>query len=142
MKPSTLAAALLALSVVTTAFGASAEETQKGHHKFPMPAAAFKSKHEARITKARAKLEERIKTKSVDAEKAKLMRARFEGSVVRVNQAVAKVVADGTVTKDEAKEVRAAAKEARADAHREAHKKAQKKEAPKKDEPKKDEPKK
>ncbi len=139
MKPSTLVAALLALSVATAAFGASAEEAQKGHHKFPMPAAEFKGKHEARITKARAKLEERIKAKNVDAEKAKLMRARFEGSVARVNQAVAKVTADGTVTKDEAKEVRAAAKEARAEAHREAHKKAPKKDEPK---PKKDEPKK
>jgi hypothetical protein len=109
MKRSLVAAVLLALSSVSS-FALAGEKTAK---KFPMSAQEFKQKHEAHVSKAKAKLEERIKAKNVDPEKAKLLRARFESASAKVGQAVAKVTADGTVTKDEAKDVRTAAKEAR-----------------------------
>jgi hypothetical protein len=109
MKRSLVAVVLLALSSVSS-FALAGEKTAK---KFPMSAQEFKQKHEAHVSKAKAKLEERIKAKNVDPEKAKLLRARFESASAKVGQAVAKVTADGTVTKDEAKDVRSAAKEAR-----------------------------
>ena len=111
MKRSTIAALLMSISVFTMAFTASA----KGHgdKKLPVPAAEFKAKHDAHVAKGRTRLEERIKAKNLNAEQAKEMRARFEGRVAKVSQVVAKVTADGTVTKDEAKEVRAVAHEGR-----------------------------
>ena len=111
MKRSTIAALLMSISVFTMAFTASA----KGHgdQKFPMPAAEFKAKQDAHVTKGRARLEERIKAKNLNAEQAKQFRERFEARLAKVNQAIAKATADGTVTKDEAKEVRKAAHEGR-----------------------------
>lgn len=100
----------LSVSVLTAAFTAGAEEPKA---KFPMPAAAFKTREAAHIEKSRARMEAHITSKKLDAEKAKRVRARFEGSVVKINQAVTKVAADGTVTKEEAKEVRQVARAGR-----------------------------
>jgi hypothetical protein len=44
----------------------------------------------------------------LDAEKAKELRARFDAGAAKVNAEVAKATADGTVTKEEAKDVFAA----------------------------------
>ena len=120
MKRSTIAALLMSISVFTMAFTASA----KGHgdHKFPMPAAEFKAKHDAHAAKGRARMEERIKSKNLSAEQAKAMRERFQARAAKVSQVVSKVVADGTVTKDEAKEVRAVAHEGRGHGKRDAKK--------------------
>lgn len=111
MKRSTIAALLLSISVFTMAFSASA----KGHgdQKYPMPAAEFKAKQDAHVAKGRARMEERIKSKNLSAEQAKALRERFQLRVAKVSQVVAKVTADGTVTKEEAKEVRAVAHEGR-----------------------------
>ncbi len=111
MKRSTIAALLMSISVFTMAFSASAKE--HGDRKFPMPAAEFKAKQDAHVATGRARLEERIKQKNLNAEQAKELRARFDARVAKVSQVVAKVTADGTVTKDEAKEVRAVAHEGR-----------------------------
>lgn len=102
---------------------------KKQHGKFPMPAAEFKNASNERLAKAREKMEEHLKAKKVPAEKAQLMRARFDDVATKVNAAVAKVTADGSVTKDEAKEVRLAAAKARKET-RAAH--ASKKSEPKK----------
>lgn len=79
--------------------------------KFPMPAAAFQQKVDARMAKARAKMEARA-AKLAPAE-AKELRAKFDAGKAKVDAAVAKATADGTVTKDEAKAVREAVREAR-----------------------------
>jgi len=73
---------------------------------FPMAAAAFQAKVSARETKARAKMEEHVA--KLDATKAAEVRTKFDAKIAAVNAETAKAVQDGTVTKDEAKAVRAA----------------------------------
>lgn len=73
---------------------------------FPIPAATFQQHVDAHTTKARARMEERAS--KLDANQAKELRAKFEAGVNAQNAEVAKAIADGTVTKDEAKAVRAA----------------------------------
>ena len=81
-------------------------EGEKGNKHFPMPAAEFKAKVDARQAKARQHMEERAS--KLPAGEAKELRAKFDETVKKVNVEVAKAVADGTVTKEEAKAVRAA----------------------------------
>jgi hypothetical protein len=81
-------------------------EGDKGGKHFPMPAAEFKAKVEKRQAKHRARMEE--KAAKLSADQAKELRAKFEANVQKVNAEVSKAIADGTVTKDEAKAVRAA----------------------------------
>jgi len=116
---STIVATILAISslVAVPAFAAPAQgnvpaKTQraegqgdKGKH-FPMPAAEFQAKVNARQTKARARMEE--KAAQLPADQAKELRERFDATIAKVNAEVAKAVADGTVTKEEAQAVRAA----------------------------------
>jgi hypothetical protein len=99
---------LLSLPLLTFAASASAEDgkTHKNHPTFPITAADFQARHDARVVKMRAKLEARITEKKVDAEKAKMMRERFETRTSAVQIAINKAKADGTVSKEEAKEVR------------------------------------
>lgn len=75
---------------------------------FPMPSAPFKQKVDARMVKARTHMERRAA--KLSAAEAKELRARFDAGLAKVNEAVAKATADGTVTKDEAKEVRVQAR--------------------------------
>lgn len=115
MRSTILAAALaIATLVAAPAFAAPAQgsapaKTQradgdKGKASFPMPAAEFKAKVDARQAKARKHMEE--KAASLPADQAKELRARFDATIQKVNAEVAKAAADGTVTKDEAKAVR------------------------------------
>ena len=115
---STIVATILAIStlVAVPAFAAPAQgnvpaktqraEGDKGAKHFPMPAAEFQAKVNARQTKARARMEE--KAAQLPADQAKELRARFDANIAKVNAEVAKAVADGTVTKEEAQAVRAA----------------------------------
>jgi hypothetical protein len=115
---SSILATFLALGtlVAVPAFAAPAQseapaktqraEGEKGGKHFPMPAAEFKAKVEKRQAKGRARMEERAAKLSAD--QAKELRATFEANVQKVNAEVSKAIADGTVTKDEAKAVRAA----------------------------------
>jgi hypothetical protein len=117
---STIVAAMLAIStlVAVPAFAAPAQgnvptktagsraEGEKGQKHFPMPAAEFQAKVNARQTKGRARMEE--KAAKLPADQAKELRARFDANIAKVNAEVAKAVADGTVTKEEAQAVRAA----------------------------------
>jgi colicin import membrane protein len=114
MKRSLLIALFTALTTVTS-FAAA-----EGKKKFPMPAQEFKQKVDGNRAKAKQKLEERIKAKNVDPEKAKIMRARFESASAKVTQAVSKVAADGSVTREEAQDVQAAARQAKREAAQEA----------------------
>ena len=97
-------------------------EQGEGKKHFPMPAAEFKAKVDARQAKARQHMEERAS--KLPANEAKELRAQFEATVQKVNAEVAKAVADGTVTKEEAKAVRAANPHAHHGKHARNHKKA------------------
>ncbi len=115
---STIVATVLALAtlVAVPAFAAPAQgnapaktqraEGDKGAKHFPMPAAEFQAKINARQTKGRARMEE--KAAQLPADQATALRARFDDNIAKVNVEVAKAVADGTVTKEEAQAVRAA----------------------------------
>jgi hypothetical protein len=84
-----------------------AGRAEKGEHlAFPVPAATFKQHVDARMAKARAHMEERAS--KLPADQAKELRAKFEASAAAMNAEVAKAIADGTVTKEEAQAVRAA----------------------------------
>jgi ribosomal protein L9 len=101
----------LALSLVA---GSAAAEDKGGHEKhFPMPAAAFKSHTEAKLAKVKDHLEAHIAKKQLPAEQAKELREKLAAATAKVNAQIEKATADGTVTKEEAKEVRAAMKEIR-----------------------------
>lgn len=87
--------------------GGSGTRGEKGQHlSFPVPAATFKQHVDARMTKARQHMEERAS--KLPADQAKELRTKFEASVAAMNAEVAKAIADGTVTKEEAQAVRAA----------------------------------
>lgn len=111
----TVVAVALASLVAVPAFaspsdGAPAKthraDGDKAKKSFPMPAAEFKAKVDQRQAKARARMEE--KAKSLNAEQAKELRDRFNATAAKVNAEVQKAIADGTVTKEEAKAVRQA----------------------------------
>lgn len=104
----------LAALALSLAVGTAAAKGRGGHGKnFPMPAAEFKTHTEARLAKAKEHLEAHISKKQLPAEKAKELREKLAAVTVKVNAQVEKATADGTVTKEEAKEVRAILKEAR-----------------------------
>ena len=86
----------------------SAKDRGEGGEKMssPVPAATFKQHVEARQAKARQHMEERAA--KLPANEAAQLRATFDAAQAKVNAEVAKAIADGTVTKDEAQAVRAA----------------------------------
>lgn len=105
---------VLAALALSLAAGTASAKGRGGHGKqFPMPAAEFKSHTDARLAKAKERLEAHISKKQLPAEKAKELRDKLAAGAAKVNAQVEKATADGTVTKEEAKEVRAAMKEAR-----------------------------
>ena len=85
----------------------------KGEGKGPMQADAFRQKVGDRIQRLRGKMESRIEHGNMSAEKARELRADFERGAARVMAEVDRVGADGTVTRKEAKEVAAVAKQVR-----------------------------
>lgn len=111
------------LAVTTLFVAAPAFAGEKGGKNFPMPAAEFKAKVDGRTAKARQHMEERAAKLSAD--EAKALRAKFDAGVAKVNAEVTKATADGTVTKDEAKAVFHAAREAHGGGHH-GHKHARK----------------
>lgn len=108
MRSKIVAAAVLALAslVAVPAFAKG-----DGGAKFPMPAAEFKAKVDARTAKAKERMEQRAA--KLPADQAKELRAKFDAGVAKVNAEVAKATADGSVTKEEAKAVRRVVKELR-----------------------------
>lgn len=100
---------VLALATVLAAVPAMAGQHEKPS--FPMPAAAFKAKVDARQVKAREHMEKRAS--QLPADQAKDLRAKFDAGTAKINDEVNKAIADGTVTKDEATNVRKVAHEVR-----------------------------
>jgi hypothetical protein len=97
------------------------EQGDQGKKHFPMPASEFKAKVDKRQAKARQHMEDRAA--KLPANEAKELRAKFDATVQKVNAEVAKAVADGTVTKEEAQAVRAANPHAHHGKHARNHKK-------------------
>jgi hypothetical protein len=95
----------MALAAAAPAF---ADDNKTSHQKlqFPVPAATFKQHVEQRQAKMKEHMEKKIA--SLPADKQKEVRAKMDAKVAAVNSEVAKAIADGTVTKDEADKVRAA----------------------------------
>lgn len=118
-----LAFSLSSLSAVAVAappkdVAAKHQKGEKGKGKrdgkqFPMKADEYKKHIAERTAKAREMLEKHISKKNAGADKAKEMREKFNATVARVNKKVDEVTADGTVSKEEAKEVRDIFQEAR-----------------------------
>lgn len=100
----TIVAAVFASALV--AVPAFADEAKHQRPSFPMPAAAFQQHVAARQAKAREHMEKRAS--ALPADQAKDLRAKFDAAAAKVNAEVAKAIADGTVTKEEAAAVRAA----------------------------------
>lgn len=110
MRSKIMAAVVLAVAslVAVPAFAKGKVDHTKN---FPMAAAAFKAKVDARTAKAKQRMEE--KAKQLPADQAKELRAKFDAGVAQIDAEVAKATADGTVTLDEAKKVREVAKSVR-----------------------------
>ncbi len=121
------AAIVLALStallIPATAFAAPSEGQAtagaRGARAFPMKAAEFQAKVDARTKKAREHMEQRLAKRSASEADKKAARARFDAGVAEIQKVVTGATADGIVTKDEAQTVREKAKEVR-QAHRRA----------------------
>jgi hypothetical protein len=104
-----LVATVIALGTLV-ALPAFADPSQ-GHGKgqrpnFPVAAAEFQQHVTARQAKMREHMEARAS--KLPASEATALRAKFDADIAKVNAEVAKAVADGTVTKEEAAAVRAA----------------------------------
>jgi hypothetical protein len=77
---------------------------------FPMKAADFKQRVETRIAKVRERVSKMLDKRNVGAEERKAMMARLDQSAAKIRAAADRVGKDGTVTVEEAKEVRLVAK--------------------------------
>lgn len=111
MRSMMMTAALVLSTVFAAAPAMAHGKSHDDKASFPMPAAAYKAKVDARQAKARARVEKRAA--KLDAQAAKELRAKFDAGVAKVNAEVSKATADGTVTKDEAAAVRQVMKEVR-----------------------------
>ena len=82
-----------------------------------MPAATFKANVEKRIEKGRERITERMAKKNVPADKQNVILTKYDAGAAKVIVEVDKVGADGTVTKQEAAQVRALARSLRGHKH-------------------------
>jgi hypothetical protein len=106
-----LAFALVAAPVAAHAEGKDRSAEVKKERKFPMPAESFNKHIEKRLTKAREHLVKALdKHNAPAATKAQATRD-FDDGAKAVRALAAKVQADGTVTKEEAQQVRSLSKE-------------------------------
>jgi hypothetical protein len=79
---------------------------QEGEHRFPMAAADFRPMIAQRIDRHRTRMEAHIVERQLPKERADELRAKFNAGVTQINAKVDAVCADGTVTRDEAQDVR------------------------------------
>ncbi|MDI1448021.1 hypothetical protein [Polyangium sp. 6x1] len=77
---------------------------------FPIQADQFAKHMEKHIEKARARMESHMKEKNLPEADRAARRKAFDASATEVRAAAKRVAQDGTVTKEEAKEVRKVAK--------------------------------
>ena len=110
------AAVLLVAAASGTALADDAREpgAPKGEHgekRFPALAAEFRAHVEAREARGRAHLEERIARDKLPAADADRLRAAFEAGTAKVHAKLDEVCADGSVTREEAHQLHAVARE-------------------------------
>jgi Skp family chaperone for outer membrane proteins len=82
---------------------------------FPMKSETFLEKVNGRIEKMKDRLTKGLEKRDVPEEKRKELLASFEAGATKIREAAKSAGADGTVTAEEAKEVRAVAKDVRKD---------------------------
>jgi len=104
---------IAALAVALTTAIAVPAFAHENPQDFPMPAATFQRHVDRRLARARARMEDRIVEHKLTDAQASEVRARFDAVAAQVGVEVQKAVADGTVTLDEARAVRAVARELR-----------------------------
>jgi tellurite resistance protein len=121
-----LAAALIAaatFAVPMTSFAetapASVEHTHKHHGdkdkaQYPMKAEEFRAIVEKRIEKVKARVEKGMEEHKLPAAQRAVITKAVDDATKQVRGAVDKAAADGTVTKEEAKQVRELAEQLRA----------------------------
>jgi len=106
---------IAAFAFATTALAAvpalAGEKFDAGQ--FPMQAAQFQQKVEERQQRHRERFEAAVAEKKIPAEKVAEIRAKMADKQAKMKAEVDKVCADGTVTLDEAKQVRQFAKSLR-----------------------------
>ena len=127
VRSAAVAVALAAIAVPSVAF-ASPKGDRNGEHAehekhFPMKADRFREHLEKRIAKAKAHLEKQLDAHKVDAAMRTRIEKEFDAGAAQVRAAAAKAEADGTVTADEAKDVRDLAKRLRKEAKKRLEKK-------------------
>ena len=109
MKTRSIATFALSLALVAAAaVPAFAHGEEKDAANFPMKADVFQQRVDAKLTRIQARVEKRIADKKLDATQAKEMRDRFAERAAKIRAAATAAEADGIVTADEAKSVRAA----------------------------------
>jgi hypothetical protein len=99
-----IAAFALAAAPLLAAPAFAGERVDEGQ--YPMPAAQFRQKVEARQQKHRERFEAAVAEKKISPERAAEIRAKMAEKQAKVRAEVDKACADGTVTLDEAKQVR------------------------------------
>ena len=100
--------ALFLALVAATAGSAFAHGGEKDAANFPMKADVFQVRVDAKLTRIQAHVEKRITERKLDATQAKELRDRFAERAAKIRAAATAAEADGVVTADEAKSVRAA----------------------------------
>jgi hypothetical protein len=100
------AVTFMALAAAAPAF--ADDKGGAGHQKlqFPVPAATFKQHVDAKQAKIKEHMEKKIA--AMPPSEQKDARAKMDAKFAAMNAEVAKAIADGTVTKEEADKVRAA----------------------------------
>lgn len=83
--------------------------------KFPMKSEKFVEKVDSRLAKLKDRLTKGLEKRDVPEAKRTKVLAKFEEGATKIREAARNAGADGTVTAEEAKEVRAVAKEVRKD---------------------------
>jgi hypothetical protein len=111
----TLVSAALPVVALAAPGDAAREDRQgeKGEKQFPMEAAKFRDRAEERLAKVKGRLEAKLDARKVPADKRAKALEKFEANAKQIRAAVDRVAKDGTVTKDEAREVRKLARELR-----------------------------
>lgn len=94
--------------------GERGERREKMEKAFPMEAAKFKEHLERRITKTRERVVARLDKSNAPADVKKAVIEKLDQGAAKVRAAADGAMKDGTVTIDEAKSVRAVAKEQKA----------------------------
>ncbi len=107
-----IASALIAASVFVFPLAAMAEtRTPAGHHghqegAYPMKAESFKKLVDSRVDHLKGHLEQGLEKRSLSPEQKAAIEKTMDGAVKQLHAAVDKVSADGTVTRDEAKQIK------------------------------------